>query len=124
LLFFLRLSQCFPAISGFSIDIHIRKHYHFSTSFLPLWWPVDLIQLNFCPLAQPLVPPLVVKYAENAVGLFTLQGARQFGINDLVTAKFSEHVKKSMSGSVLNKLAQCCLISCPRDCRTRCQGKP
>jgi len=23
-------------ISGFSIDIHIRTYYHFSTSFLPL----------------------------------------------------------------------------------------
>jgi len=35
---FLRLSYCFPVISGFSIVIHIRIHYHFSTFFLPLRW--------------------------------------------------------------------------------------
>ena len=28
-----------------------------------------------------------------------------------------------MRESVLNKLAQCCLISCPHECRTSCQGK-
>jgi len=46
--------------------------------------------------------------------------------SDLVTAKFSELVKKSMRGLVLNNLAQCCLISCPHDCMIcrSWQGKP
>jgi len=35
LLFFVHLSQCFLVILGFSMDIHIRKHYHFSTFFSP-----------------------------------------------------------------------------------------
>ena len=40
---------------------------------------MDRIQLNFCPWLKPLGPPPVEEYAENAVGLFTLQGARRFG---------------------------------------------
>jgi len=27
---FIRFSMCFPVISGFSTDTHIRIHYHFS----------------------------------------------------------------------------------------------
>jgi len=91
-------------ISGFSIDIHIKIHYHF-TFFLPLRWPVGPVQLHFAPWLKSLFPPLVEEYAEHAVGLFIVQGARQFGVNDLVTAKFSELVKKLMRGFVLNKLA-------------------
>jgi len=47
----------------------------------------------------------------------TILGTRQFGGSDLVTVKFYELLKKSMRGSVLNKLAQCYLISCPHDRR-------
>jgi len=57
------------------------------------------------------------------VGLFIVQGTRQFGGSDLVTVKFYELLKKSMRGSVLDKLAQCCLISCSHDCRMSCGGK-
>jgi len=91
-------------ISGFSIDIHIRIYYHF-TLFLPLWWPVGPVHLHFAPWLKPLFPPLVEEYAENAVGVFTVRGTRQFGVNDLVTAKFSELMKELLRGSVLNKLA-------------------
>jgi len=47
------------------------------------------------------------------VDLFIVEGARQFGISGLVTVKFLELLKKSVRGSVLNKLAQCYLIFCP-----------
>jgi len=40
---------------------------------------------------------MVEKYAEGAVGLFNVEGVRQFEVSDLVTAKFSELLKKSMS---------------------------
>jgi len=63
------------------------------------------VHLHFALWLKPLFPPLVEDYAENTVGLFIVQGARQCGVNDLVTAKFSELVKKLMRGSVLNKLA-------------------
>jgi len=53
------------------------------------------------PWIKLLFPLQVEVYAENAVGLFIVQGARQFGENDLVTAKFSELVKKLMRGSSL-----------------------
>ena len=40
---------------------------------------------------------MVEEYAEDAVGLLSLERARQFEVSDLVTAKFSELLKKSMS---------------------------
>ena len=48
----------------------------------------------------------VEEHAENAVGLFTVYGARQFEVNDSATAKLYELLKNSRRGSVLNKLAQ------------------
>ena len=71
------------------------------------------------PLSKFLATCLVEEYAENAVGQFTVQEARQFGISDSVTAKFYELLKKSRRGSVLNKLAQSCLISCPHSMITQ-----
>jgi len=49
---------------------------------------------------KPLVTPLVEEYAEGTVGLFTKEGARQFGVSGLVIAKFFQLLKKSMKGSV------------------------
>jgi len=57
------------------------------------------------------------------VGMFIVQGPRQFGGSALVTVKFYELLNKSMRASVLNRLAQCCLISCSHDCRTSYQVK-
>ena len=69
-------------ISGFSIVIHIRIHYHFSTLFSP--------SLVSGPRSAKFLPPgfnLYFRhwkaYAENAVVLFIVQGARQFGVNNL-----------------------------------------
>ena len=50
---------------------------------------------------------------EKPVGLFTVQGTRQFRASNSVTAKFYELLKKSKRWLVLNKLAQCCMISWP-----------
>jgi len=33
----LRLRYVFPVISGFTMDIHIRIHHQFSTSFSECW---------------------------------------------------------------------------------------
>jgi len=40
---------------------------------------------------------MVEEYAEDAVGLLSLERTRQFEVSDLVTAKFSELLKKLMS---------------------------
>jgi len=70
------------------------------------------IQLRFPPCFKSLFPPLVEEYTEDLVSFFTVEGARQFGVSGLVTAKFFKLLKKSLRGSVLNTLAQCYLISC------------
>ena len=46
---FLRFSECFPANSGFSIDVDIRIHYNFSN--FSHCWLVGFLQLNCAPLA-------------------------------------------------------------------------
>ena len=48
--FFLRFSECFPVISGFSTANQIRIHCYFSTFFTVLGWPVGSLQL-VSPLA-------------------------------------------------------------------------
>jgi len=75
---------------------------------------VDTLKLHHDTLSKTL---------KKRCGLFIVQGTRQFGGSDLVTVKYYELLKKSMRGSALNKLAQCCLISCPHDYRMSCQGK-
>ena len=55
----------------------------------------------------------VQEYADDAVCLFTIHGARHFSASDSVTAKLYELLKRSKRGSVLNRLVQCFLITCP-----------
>ena len=47
LLLFLRFSECFPVISGFRIEVHIKIHYHFSAFFLIV--VCGPLQLRFSP---------------------------------------------------------------------------
>ena len=72
---FFRLSLCFPVISGLSIDINIRIHYHFSTFFRLLAGGPHSAKFP-TPWLKPLVTPLVEEYAEDAVVLFIEEGAR------------------------------------------------
>ena len=64
-------------------------------------------------VAEILGKESIEENAENAVGLFTVQEARQFGVSSTVTTKFYELLKTSRRGSLFNKLAQCDFISCP-----------
>jgi len=107
-------------MSNFSGLTIISQLFYYCCLVVSLRWPMGPNQLRFQSLDQSSI------YATswgNIVGLFIVQGTRQFGGSGLVTVKFYDLLKKSMRGSVLNKLAQCCLISCPHDCRMSCQVK-
>jgi len=57
---FLRFSECFPLISGFSVNIHIRIHHHFTIFFWVL--ASEPPSAKFPPWLKPLLAPQVMTF--------------------------------------------------------------
>jgi len=55
--FFGNFLDCFPLILGYSIEIYILMHFHFS--FFSECWQLGLLQLRFQPWLKPLGTPQV-----------------------------------------------------------------
>ena len=85
-----------------SLDLRAFIYYAFNTSCPTLFSGRNLV-------AEIFGMKNVEEYAERDCSLCT----EQFDVNDSATAKLHELLKKSRRGSVLNKLAQCYLVTCP-----------
>ena len=85
---------------------------------LPMPSPDDTHEMSITVSGRTMVCDIfgedsLSEFADDAIGVFTAQGPSSFSSTDSTTAKLNELLKKTARGSVLNKLMQSFLITCP-----------